>query len=204
MDWLQNSSIIPAIGVALTSAGFILFERFQLRIGLLALQYAFMTWLSANFLPLPIATVKLVTGILVTTILYISWRTFGLRIDKDDYRWIPGSQWFRILAVLLVTTTSVGLARDNWIGLPGLTGEAVLGATLLFTLGLLQLGFSGETDRIGIGLVSLLSGFEIIYAAIEPALAVLASLSLVHITIAMLIGILVRWDALIGGEGDYK
>lgn len=57
-------------------------------------------------------------------------------------------------------------------------------------LGLLQLGLSTGTLRVGLGLMTLLSGFEIAYIVVEPSLVVLALIGSVHIGFALVISYL--------------
>ena len=60
--------------------------------------------------------------------------------------------------------------------------------------GFLQFGFNERPFRVGIGLFSMLSGFEIAYAKIEPSLAVIALLAAIHIGIALVVGYLSYLD----------
>jgi hypothetical protein len=57
-------------------------------------------------------------------------------------------------------------------------------------LGLLQIGITEEPLRVGAGLLTLLSGFEIAYSSIEPSLAVVALLAAVHLGIALVVSYL--------------
>jgi len=56
---------------------------------------------------------------------------------------------------------------------------------VMLTMGLLQLGLSGSAFRVCVGLMTLLSGFEVVYSLIEPSLAVLALIASVHIGLAL-------------------
>jgi hypothetical protein len=58
-------------------------------------------------------------------------------------------------------------------------------------MGLLHLGISEEPFRVGMALLTTLAGFEIIYAAVEPSLAVLALMGAMHIGIAIIVSYLV-------------
>lgn len=60
-----------------------------------------------------------------------------------------------------------------------------MAAAILMSMGLLQLGLFRSPLRVVIGLITLLSGFEIAYSVIEPALAILALIASVHIGLAM-------------------
>ena len=51
---------------------------------------------------------------------------------------------------------------------------------------LLQIGFSMRVSRIFLGLLTLLSGFEILYAAVEQATLVEGLLVLINLGIALM------------------
>jgi hypothetical protein len=57
-------------------------------------------------------------------------------------------------------------------------------------MGLLQLGFQEEPVKVGIGLLTIISGFEVAYTTIEPSLAVMALLATVHLGIAVVVSYL--------------
>ena len=86
--------------------------------------------------------------------------------------------------------------------LPGSVSlSATLGAMLLLSLGLLHLGISEEPFRVGMGLLTALAGFEILYVAVEPSLAVLALMAAVHIGIAIIVSYLVVGAAVLRSGG---
>jgi hypothetical protein len=55
----------------------------------------------------------------------------------------------------------------------------LLGAIVLAGIGALQLGSSSQTGRIILGLLMILSGFEVYYAAVEGSILVAGLLSVV-------------------------
>jgi len=57
-------------------------------------------------------------------------------------------------------------------------------------LGLLHIGISEDPFRVGLGLLTALAGFEIIYAAVEPSLAILALMAAVSIGISIIVSYL--------------
>jgi hypothetical protein len=159
-----------------------------LRIGLLAIQYGAVAWLTGLSLPLQVAAVKLVAGLIACGILGIN----ESQRDRGD-RPAAGREFgsvFRLTAAAVALVTAFGLSRRNWFEVPDLSPLALQAATVLLAMGLLQLGLSGSTFRVCLGLLTLLSGFEIVYAVIEPSLAVLALLGSLHIGIALLAGYL--------------
>jgi hypothetical protein len=102
---------------------------------------------------------------------------------------LPTGWIFRILAVLLISTSALGFGGIQFFRFPGLHTVAAASSILLMGLGLLQLGLTEQPLGIGIGLVTLISGFEIIYSGLEPSLAVMALIAAIHVGIAIVISI---------------
>jgi hypothetical protein len=61
---------------------------------------------------------------------------------------------------------------------------------LLMALGLLGLGLTEEPMNAGMALLTLLNGFELFYAAVEPSLAVVALLAAVAFGIVLAVSFL--------------
>ncbi|MGH2619801.1 MAG: hypothetical protein ACRDHG_04420 [Anaerolineales bacterium] len=153
------------------------------RIGLLAIQYAAVAWLTGLALPLQVAAVKLVAGMIACGILAVS----ESKMEHPPLQ-LAGREFgttFRLFAAGLGLVTAFGLSQRNWFEVPDIGDEAILGSTVMLTMGLLQLGLSGSAFRVCLGLMTLLSGFEVVYSLIEPSLAVLALIASIHIGLAL-------------------
>jgi hypothetical protein len=148
------------------------------------------TWLVGTVLPVEIAAIKLVAGLMTCTILAVSLSYTSWLAEPGEEYALPSNRPFQLIAVLLVLIAMGSTGSDIWAFLPNLLPEASLGSALMMTFALLQLGISEEPLRIGIGLLTLLSGFEVIYSAIEPARAMLALLAAIHMGIALVVGYL--------------
>jgi len=153
------------------------------RIGLLAIQYAAVAWLTGLSLPLQVAAVKLVAGMIACAILAVSESKQQQAPAQPAGREFGTT--FRLFASGLGLVAAFGLGQRNWFEVPDLREEAILGSTVLLTMGLLQLGLSGSAFRVCLGLMTLLSGFEVVYGLIEPSLAVLALIASIHIGLAL-------------------
>ena len=185
--------------VSITSFSLMLIERQGVRIAILAIQYAAVAWLSALALPPQVSAVKLVAGLIACGVLALT--VAGLRTRSAISSEFVGRS-FRALAGVLILAAAIGFGRSNWMRIPDISPEAIMAASVLMAMGLLQLGLSGTAMRIAIGLMTLLSGFEIAYSVVEPALVVLALLASVHIGIATVVSYLLlvahppdRWEA---------
>jgi hypothetical protein len=163
----------------------------RLALGLLVVQYAAVTLLSAQFIALNIVAVKLAGGLIACSILGVTLARLPQTTNGRESGIIPAGRSFRLISVLLVAVAGWGLSRDRWMGILTLESSASLGSALLMTLGLLQLGTNDSPFRVGLGILTVLSGFEIAYASVEPSLAVLALLAMVHIGIALTVSYLI-------------
>jgi hypothetical protein len=163
----------------------------RLALGLLFVQYVAVTVLAAQFIPLAIVAVKLAGGLIACSILGVTLARLPRVGGPQEVGIVPAARSFRVISVLFVGVAGWGLSRGAWMGTLPLESNAALGSALLMTLGLLQLGTSDSPFRVGLGILTILSGFEIAYASIEPSLAVLALLAMVHIGIALTVSYLI-------------
>jgi hypothetical protein len=85
----------------------------------------------------------------------------------------------RLLAVLLVGLVFYRL--QGRLTLPALPTDLALATTWLWLMGFLAMALSDEPLRAGLGLLTMTSGFQLLYAALEPtpiAIGLLGSLDL--------------------------
>jgi hypothetical protein len=84
------------------------------------------------------------------------------------------------------------LSAQRDLMLPGLEARPVLNVAsyVLLALGLTSLGLTEEPMNAGMGLLVLVNGFELFYAAVEPSLAVVALLAAVELAIALAVSYL--------------
>jgi len=178
---------IPIILVAATAFALIVVERPAIQIGILAIQYSSVAWLTSLALPLQVAAVKLVAGLIACGVLALT--VAGSRLAAESAPGIAGRA-FRVIAAILIMAAAIGLGQTNWMRVPDIRPEAIMAVAILMSMGLLQLGLFRTPLRMSIGLITLLSGFEIAYSVIEPALAILALLASVHIGLAIVVSYL--------------
>lgn len=190
MTWLEEFAIVASIAVALTGTLLILSDNRRLLLVTLAAQYVFVAWLVGLSLPLQVAAAKLVAGLLACAIIAVALANVGWSGQSVIPETIPSGMIFRTIAVCLVLLAALGLGGGIWSALPKLSTVASYGATFLIALGLLQLGFQEEPVKVGIGLLTIISGFEVAYTTIEPSLAVMALLATVHLGIAVVVSYL--------------
>ncbi|HEY42487.1 MAG TPA: hypothetical protein G4O11_00705 [Anaerolineae bacterium] len=190
MNWLEEFAIIASIAVAFTGALLILLDNRRLLLVTLAVQYIFVAWLVGLSLPLQVAAAKLVAGLLACAIVAVALANVGWTGQLLIPKTIPSGTIFRAIALCLVLMTALGLGGDIWMTLPKISTVASYGATFLIAIGLLQLGLQEEPVKVGVGLLTIISGFEVTYTTIEPSLAVMALLAAVHLGIAVVVSYL--------------
>ena len=187
--------------VALVVAGSLLVILSDWRAGILALlvEFAATALLLTQLVIGEVALVKLIGGVLVAAILAITaWQlNFGRSATPGVPAWqmrlvTPTALPFRLMAVIMVVVSALYVSGQPNLVLPGLdSGSAANSASyLLMALGLLNLGLTEEPMSAGFGLLTLLLGFEIFYAAVEPSLAVVAMMAGVELSVALAVSYL--------------
>jgi hypothetical protein len=174
-----------AVGaIVLTSAGLLLVRDWRWSISLLALQYLAMFVLVLQHWPLGMASVKVVAGWMSAAILGMT--RSGLSVaDLSEEDTLPRGRPFRLFAAgtvaLIVVVATPGV--DTIMADAGYAVTA--GSLLLIGMGLLQLGISAEVLRVTLGLMTVLSGFEILYSAVEGSVLVAALLAVINLGLAL-------------------
>jgi hypothetical protein len=189
MNWLLEWAALPTLCAVIGGGLLVVLPRRRIGLGLLALQYVWVGWLAGLSISPALAAVKVFSGWLACALLALNpFNVEGYLVEEG--RDLPGGRAFRMIAVLLVLAGAIGLGRSPLLRFPGVAAEAMTGALVLGALGLLQVGLAGGLLDTAIGLLTLLGGFEILYAALEKSLLVLAMLASVHLAIALAVSVL--------------
>jgi len=165
-----------------TSIGLLLSRDWRWSLAILAAQYLGVFWLVHSHWPISMAAVKLVTGWMVCaalgTTLYGS--TEG---PVSETAW-PEGRLFRLLAAGLIAVSTFALAQKiaSWLNV---SLAVAWGGLLLMGLGLLHLGVTAQPLRVILGLLTLLAGFEIMYASVESSALIAALLAVVNLCLAL-------------------
>jgi hypothetical protein len=174
-----------AVGaVIITSVGLLLTRDWRWSIILLAVQYLGMFVLVLQHWPLGMASVKVVAGWMSAAILGMTYSNLSLA-DSTEEDTLPRGRPFRLFAAGIVALIVV-------VVMPGVNtimaeaGFAVTaGSLFLIGMGLLQLGITADILRVTIGLMTVLSGFEILYSAVEGSVLVAALLAVINLGLAL-------------------
>lgn len=150
--------------------------------------------------------VKALTGGLGVLILALSAR--GVEpVRRNGRQALIERPTFRAVAAFITVLAGIGLRGYGTRALPQLPPELVAGGTWMLVSGLVQAGLFTRPLRIGVGMLTFLSGFEIFYTQLEPSLAVSALLAGVHLGLALMTGYLIRsqnWEPIAAGEGGQE
>ena len=169
--------------LAITTATGLLFSRdWRWSLGLLAAQYLGVFWMVQTHWPVTMAAVKLVSGWMACAVLGIAQLNTTTERESENI-WQQG-RLFHVFAALMVivATFSLSLRVANWLGLSLLVTWSGL---LLIGLGLLLLGITSDSFRVVIGLLTVMAGFEGLYAAVESSALVTALLVVVDLGLAL-------------------
>ena len=201
----------PAIvGLFLTALIIFLATDWRLSLAALLVQYVLVGLTLTRTIQSEVVVVKILVGVFVVLILYLTaQRVQGTRESEgvaESGRRSPGvSQgWdagplglpLRLLAVLLVV-----LALTRWFSVgsqPLVSTDVAFAAVWLASMGMLGLILGGGPLRVAPALLSILSGFDLVYSGLELSLAVVGSygaltlltaLALAYVTVAQVLGV---------------
>jgi hypothetical protein len=104
---------------------------------------------------------------------------------RDEDRSMPSGRLFSLTAVGLVAVAILSSAPKIVDWLPGVSLVIVQGSLVLIGNGLLHLGLTNHPFRVIVGLLTLLCGFEILYAALEISALVAGLLATLHLGLAL-------------------
>jgi hypothetical protein len=180
-QFLADTGFLAAGLAGIAGAVMLLARSWRLRVAGLALQYIAVFWLVAISWPLGLASIKLVVGWLAGAILGISRIDF---LARQERRW-PTEWLFFGLVVLLVVAAVFSLAPGMLTWFPGSTPAQIWGGLLLIGMGLVHLGIASRGLRVVVSLLTILSGFEILYAIIERSTLVAGLLAAVTLGVAL-------------------
>jgi hypothetical protein len=173
---------LAVVLMVVTSAGLLLIRDWRWNIILLAVQYLGMFLLMLQHWPIGMASVKLVAGWMSATILGMT--RSGLSDDSSAEESGRGRLFHLFAAATVVLIVAVVTPDVDTImadaGFP-----VTNGGLLLIGMGLLHLGITARVLRVAIGLMTVLAGFEIIYATVEGSVLVAALLAVINLGLAL-------------------
>ena len=181
---IEILSFPVVILVFLTST--ILLISWERRVSLfsLAVQYFGVFILVSISWPVETAAVKLVAGIISSAVLGLALYNLPKEMTKQN-RLVASEFIFRVIVAILAGLFAItsGSKLVEWFG--EISIEQAYGALILITLGLIQLGLTTRPLRVVIGLLTLLSGFGILHAAVEYSILITGLLAVITLGLSI-------------------
>ena len=177
-------SWIVVVGLLITSTGLLLYRDWRWGLGFLAVQYVGVFWLVSQHWPLGMAAAKLVGGWMATASIGMTLLNLPPQPEPMEKYWTQG-RTFRLFMIGMAALLAIAAASRIEAIMPGIGIPVSIGGVLLVAMGLLQLGMTTQVLRVILGLLTALSGFEILYAAMEGSILVAALLVVINLGLGL-------------------
>jgi hypothetical protein len=214
---LSNLSALPTLmGLVVTASVIAIVREWRFALWALLTQYILVGILHLRMLPPELALVKVLVGVLICPMLYWAarWveseRAHKAEVERREIAaqrgevplpplpWpIRPTHWvFRLLAILLLSLVlySVAIAFP----LPFIAADIAPACVWLGLIGLFILVLTSEPLPAGMGLLTLVSGFELYYDVMSPGLAGVGVLATINLLMGLAISYLITVRALTG------
>lgn len=182
-DLLQSLPVYLALLAALLNL-----VRRQWTLNLLALlvQFICLFPILLKILPLQLALIHPFTGLMVTLILYLTLLGVGGVKPLNLRDPLTSGEIFRALSgIFLIATLRAFLPQFQLAVFPLVSSDYLFVSLGLILIGLLQLGTIREPLYLAIGMLTFLSGFELLYSALEFSYLLEALLVAVNLLLAI-------------------
>jgi hypothetical protein len=163
----------------------LIIHDWRINLGALALQYIAAFWLVTRHLPFVMGSTKLITGWMVVAALGMTRLSLSSEEEDNEESSLLRGRWFRMILMCIVALVTAGVTARIEVVIPGLGLPVIAGGILLIGAGVVHLGVTSEILRVIIGLLTLLTGFEILYAAVESSILVAGLLSVISLGLGL-------------------
>ena len=182
---ILNYLVLPSVILTFITATVLLINwDWRISIFSLGLQYLCVFVLISLSWPIETAAVKVVAGWMAGAVLGLAL----LNLPQENINGKPmliSDIIFRLIAAILAGLFAISGSARLVIWLPEINLQAAYGAMILISLGLLHLGLTNHAFRVILGLLTILSGFEILYAAIVSSILITGLLAIVTLGLAI-------------------
>lgn len=211
---------VPAIvGLILAAATIFLASNWRMSLTALLVQYVLVGLTLTRFIRAELAIIKIVVGVLAVAMLYLSARhmqdlpssegnargdlqVFGVRLG-----WQAGPLGLplRILSLVMVALAAVRFLDDYRALLPVLASDSssvLVPADLAFVsmwlagIGVMGLVVSSDPLRVGPAVLTILTAFDLVYAIVEPNLAIIGFVATFTLMAALALAYLITIQGL--------
>jgi hypothetical protein len=176
----------------------------------LMIQYLVVGLLFSEVLDPQLAFMKVVVGLFICIILYftarqVNWGHLPPDVTEDEavqlseerllrlgpYS-LPTDTPFRVFFALMVILVVWALSQRAVFQLPIVPDYFNMAVFALIGLGLVNLSFTSEPLKAGMGLLTFFTGFELFYSGLEQSVLMLAFLAAANLIIALVISYLTQ------------
>ncbi|GMQ78909.1 MAG: hypothetical protein BMS9Abin02_1456 [Anaerolineae bacterium] len=214
LDFLDFFSFLQGtlgVIVVLTTAATIFVVRdWRLSLISLAIQYLVVGLLFAEVLLPHLAFMKVIVGLFITLILYITarqvnWGSLPIDVSPEEAvqlkqerlirlgpYMLPTDAPFRLFLGLTIALIVFAVSQRALLQLPVVSsdfGSAIIG---LVAYGLVGMSLTTEPLKAGLGLLTFMTGFELFYSSLEQSVAMLVMLAVTNLILALAISYLVQ------------
>ena len=183
--------------VAITAVVLLFLKSWRGSLVALIIQYLVAGLLFAWVLEPEMAGIKLIVGLFVCLILYLTgsqvgWGQYKVDINRDIGRPVSIGPFTIASDILVRGAMALGVGAVALIFLPrpedaNLPGVFALAAYLLVALGLLGLGYHLRPYKAGMGLLTFLTGFDLLYSALAFSNSLLIFFAAVQLITAVVV-----------------
>jgi hypothetical protein len=176
----------------------------------LTIQYLVVGFLFSDVLDPQLAFIKVIVGLFICLILYftarqVNWGRLPIDVTEDEAiqlgeerllrlgpYMLPTDTPFRIFFALTIILSVVTLSQRAVYQLPIVPDHFDLAVFALVGLGLVNLSFTSEPLKAGMGLLTFLAGFELFYSGLEQSVLMLAFLAVANLMVALVVSYLTQ------------
>ncbi len=180
---MQTLSLVAFVLIVITSMVILIFRDWRIVAVALAVQYLAAFTLVTRSWPIGMSVVKLIVGWMSTAAISLSYfRKEETALAEEStssfvFRGLAG-----LLVILVVFITAPSLQANIF---PQLSLVTLQGGLMLMGMALMQLGTNSNPFLTIVSLLSMLSGFEVIYAGLELSTLLTGLLAIVNLGLAL-------------------
>jgi len=180
---MQILSILAFVLIVITAMAILVFRDWRIVSAALIVQYLGAFALVTQSWPVGMAVVKLIVGWMATAAVSL---TYYRRENLPLFSETPSSFIFRsLIGLLIILTVFIAAPTLQSAMFSGLDLLVLQGGLMLIGLSLMQLGTTQDTFLTIVGLLSFLSGFEVIYAGLELSALLTGLLAIVNLSLSL-------------------
>lgn len=183
MEGLLSFLLLALLGA--NSLALLLSHEWRWTLAALGAQYLLAFFFVSETWPLELAAVKLVTGWIATAILGLTLLNLP-EVPRESATRFPRSPVFFILVTGVVVVMVVGAAPELAMWSRQFNINQAWGGLFLIGIGVMLAGLGDSMVRNILGLLTLLAGFEIIYAGVETSILVAGLLAILNLGVTLI------------------